>query len=198
MRDADETIQRLLAGLRDAEPSAGMQRRILEAMEAREAAAAAPLWRRLRSSWRLHPAAMSLASGVVATGALIVAIAVHQHWSVPADTRSHVNTAVGRTTQPEAVAQKAPIMPRRLASRGSLRRPGEVSAVPQTQAASFPAPPLPLTEQERLLLRLAHRRDPEDTAILNPAVQAAQSAKATEQFQQFFTIDATQMRSQIE
>jgi hypothetical protein len=29
-------------------------------------------------------------------------------------------------------------------------------------------------------------------------VQAAQSAKATEQFQQFFGIDATQMRSQIE
>jgi hypothetical protein len=73
-----------------------------------------------------------------------------------------------------------------------------VPAVPETQAASFPAPPLPLTEQERLLLRIAHRRDPEDTAILNPAVQAAQSAKATEQFQQFFTIDATQMRSQIE
>ncbi len=197
MRDADETIERLLAGLRDAEPSAGMQRRILKAMEAREAVASAPPWRRLRSSWRLHPAAVSLAS-VVATGALIVAIAVHQHRSVPADTRSHVNTAAGRTTQPEAVAQKAPIMPRRVASRGSLRRPGEVSAVPETQAASFPAPPLPLTEQERLLLRLAHRRDPEDTAILNPAVQAAQSAKATEQFQQFFGIDATEMRSQIE
>ena len=34
--------------------------------------------------------------------------------------------------------------------------------------ASFPAPPLPLTEQERLLLRLAHRGDPENMAILNP------------------------------
>jgi hypothetical protein len=198
MKDADRTIERLLAGLRDAEPSAGIERCILEAMEAREAAAAAPPWRRLRSSWRLHSAAMSLASGVLATGALIVAIAVHQHWSVPADTRSHVITAVGRTTQPEAVAQPAPIAPRRVASRVSVRRPRDVPAVPETQAASFPAPPLPLTEQERLLLRIAHRRDPEDTAILNPAVQAAQSAKATEQFQQFFTIDATQMRSQIE
>jgi hypothetical protein len=70
--------------------------------------------------------------------------------------------------------------------------------VPETQAASFPAPPLPLTEQEKLLLRLAHRRNPEDTAILNPAVQSAQSAKATEQFQQFFAINPTEMRSQIE
>ena len=68
----------------------------------------------------------------------------------------------------------------------------------ETQAASFPAPPLPLTEQESLLLRLAHRRDRTTIAMLNPAVQAAQTAKATEQFQQFFDIDPTEMRSQIE
>jgi hypothetical protein len=49
-----------------------------------------------------------------------------------------------------------------------------------------------------LLLRLAHRRNPEDTAILNPAVQAAQSTKANEQFQQFFRMNATEMRNQIE
>jgi hypothetical protein len=43
---------------------------------------------------------------------------------------------------------------------------------------------LPLTEQERLLLRLAHRGDADTTAILNPDVRAAQTAKATQQFQQ--------------
>ena len=68
----------------------------------------------------------------------------------------------------------------------------------ETQTASFPAPPLPLTEQERLLLRLAHRGDSDDMAILNPDVRAAQTAKATEQFQQFFDINATEMRSQSE
>ena len=42
MRDADRTIERLLAGLRDAEPPGGMERRILEALSgagAREVAA---------------------------------------------------------------------------------------------------------------------------------------------------------------
>ena len=68
----------------------------------------------------------------------------------------------------------------------------------ETQATSFPAPPLPLTEQEKLLLRLAHRRDPENMAILNPDLRAAQTAKATEQFQQFFEINAKEMRSQSE
>jgi hypothetical protein len=198
MKDADRTIERLLAGLRDAEPSAGIERRILEAMEAREALASGSLLHRLILPWLSRPAiALSLACAAGLTASLIVAVAVHRR--APADVRSPAATAaVQQATRPEAVAQKAPIMPRRVASRGSLRRPGEVSAVPETHAASFPAPPLPLTEQERLLLRLAHRRDPEDTAILNPAVQAAQSAKATEQFQQLFEINPTEMRSQIE
>jgi hypothetical protein len=196
MKDADRTIERLLAGLRDAEPSAGIERRILEEMEAREAAAAAPLWPRLRSSWLLRPAiAMSLACAVAS---LIVAIAVHQPRHRPADVRSHSTRAdVRQTAGPQAVAQQAPIAPRRVASRVSVRRP-RVPAVPETQAASFPAPPLPLTEQEKLLLRLAHRGDAEDMAILNPDVQAAQSAQATQQFQQFFGINATEMRNQIE
>ena len=85
-----------------------------------------------------------------------------------------------------------------MASRVLVRRPRDVSAVGETEVASYPAPPLPLTEQEKLLLRLAHRGDAEDMAILNPDVQAAQSARATEQFQQFFEIKPAEMRSEIE
>jgi hypothetical protein len=70
--------------------------------------------------------------------------------------------------------------------------------VEQAQAAGFPAPPLPLTEQEKLLLRLAHRNDPQNMALLNRDVQAAQSAQATQQFQQFFAIDPAEMRSESE
>ena len=91
-------------------------------------------------------------------------------------------------------------MPRRMASRVPVKRPParDVSAVAETQTAGYPAPPLPLTEQEKLLLRLAHRGDAENMDILNPDVQAAQSAKATEQFQQFFGINPTEMRSESE
>lgn len=186
MKNADPTIERLLAALRDAEPSAGIEGRILQAMEAREAQASTPFWHGLR------PVATSLASALVMIGLLIVAI--HQHRRLPSETTSHRSPpAVQRTTQPQVVAQQASIAPRRP---GSHRHP--LSAVPETQVASFPAPPLPLTEQERLLLRLAHRRDPQDAAMLNPVAQAAQSAKATEQFQQFFGIDPIEMRSQIE
>ena len=58
MKDAEETIERLLAGLRDAEPPAGMERRILEAidgMEGCEAAATAWFWRpAIALRWRVR------------------------------------------------------------------------------------------------------------------------------------------------
>jgi hypothetical protein len=55
-----------------------------------------------------------------------------------------------------------------------------------------------LTEQEKLLLRLAHRNDAQDINLLNPDAQAQQSAKATQQFQEFFGMNDNQMRSESE
>jgi hypothetical protein len=195
MKDADGTIERLLAGLRDAEPPGGMERRILEAldgMEARGVVAPASLWRR-----PLRPAiAMVLACSVI----LMAGIAIHQHRHAPGDLRNGLTRAdVRQMTRPaEAVVQKPPTAPRRAASRNPVKHPHDAPATEETQTASFPAPPLPLTEQERLLLRLAHRGDADNMAILNPDVRAAQTAKATEQFQQFFAINAKEMRSQSE
>jgi hypothetical protein len=189
MRDADGTIERLLAGLRDAEAPAGIEVRILNAldgMEAREAPASASLWR---------PAmAMLLACTV-----LTLAVTLHQHRRAPANMINRsTSTDARQATVPEVVAPKESTVRRRTASRVPVRRPRDLPPAGETQTASFPAPPLPLTEQERLLLRLAHRGDADDMAVLNPDVRAAQTAKATEQFQQFFAIDATEMRSQSE
>ncbi len=197
MRDADGTIERLLAGLREAEPSAGMQRRILEALDevaAGQATRYRSLWRQPISPWLLRPA-MALVSAV----ALLVAVAIYRHRHTLPDFRDHaINVNVQQETRPKAVVQKAPVARRNTTSRVRAKRPHDVPELADTQAASFPAPPLPLTEQERLLLRLAHRGDADNMAILNSDVRAALTARATEQFQQFFSIDATEMRSQSE
>jgi hypothetical protein len=66
------------------------------------------------------------------------------------------------------------------------------------ESPGFPAPPLPLTEQEKQLLRLVHHNDAHDMTLLNRDVQAQQSAKATQQFQQFFGMDSNEMRSESE
>jgi hypothetical protein len=189
MKDPDRTIERLLAGLRDAEPPGGIEHRILKALDgmgARNVAAPASLWR---------PAmALLLACAVI----LMAAVLLHQHRPAPAHLGRSSHADVRSATEPELVTQKTATGSQRTASRVPVRRPRDVSAAGETQATSFPAPPLPLTEQEKLLLRLAHRGDAENMAILNPDVRAAQTAKATEQFQQFFEINALEMRSQSE
>jgi hypothetical protein len=185
MRDADGTIERLLSGLRDAEPPGGMERRILEALDgmgAREAAASTSLWRR-----PLRPAIAML---VACTVILMVSFTVQQRKHVPGQQFVPLKPTEGLNGAPGIVSSRR-VGPKR---QHAPARPHRGT----TQTASFPAPPLPLTEQEKLLLRLAHRGDSDTTAILNPDVRAAQTAKATEQFQQFFAINAKEMRSQSE
>jgi hypothetical protein len=195
MRDADATIERLLAGLRDAEPSPGMRRRLLEAIETHPAASASP-WHRRTLPWLLRPAMALLLACVLA-----FTIKVHRYRDTPTYIRSHATAAdTPHATAPEAVAQKAPARPHGKTSPVPLRPPqtDPESPVQEAQAASFPAPPLPLTDQEKLLQRLAHRNDPQDMTLLNRDAQAAQSAKAMQQFQQFFAINPTEMRSESE
>jgi hypothetical protein len=191
MKDADETIERLMAGLRDAEPSPGMKRRILEAVEAHRA---------IPSPWFLRPSVAALLVCAAALAAsLIVATRVNQPSHTPASAARHSTHAdVGQRTQPEAVAHKAAIEPRRTAARVPARRPRDLPAVSDMRSASYPASPLPLTEQERMLLRVAQRDDAANKALLNSNLQAAQFAKSTEQFQHFFEINAEEMRSQSE
>jgi hypothetical protein len=187
MKDPDGTIENLLAGLRDAEPPPGMHHRILDAMVAGQATA--------QSSRRLlHPAiAMSLAC------ALAITIWVQHHRHIPTNPRSYTtNVDAPRTKPPQTFADITPREPRRSTSRVLLRptHAGEVSYV--KESPGFPAPPLPLTEQEKQLLRLVHHNDAHNMTLLNRDVQAQQSAKATQQFQQFFGMDSNEMRSESE
>jgi hypothetical protein len=197
MRDADQTIKMLMAGFRDAEPPTGMQSRILEALELHATVSPG-----LLKSWRLRPsAAMAFVGAAVLTAALAVAIRFYQPLHGSANTTSQVTHGDARQgARSETTAVKTPAGLRRKASRGSATRPreGELAAPGETKLASYPAPPLPLTEQERLLLRLAHRHDVQSVAMLNPNLQAAASAEAAKQFQQFFGIDAKEMRNESE
>ena len=178
MKDANRTIESLLAGLRDAEPPPGMDHRILEAMVARRA-----------TTYRSHRL-LPLAAAILLACALAITIRLTHHRHVPTNLRSYTtNVDAPRTKPPRTVANITPPEPRRTTSKVSLR---------PSQTSGFPAPPLPLTEQEKLLLRLAHRNDAPDLNLLNRDVQAQQSAKATQQFQQFFGMNTDQMRSESE
>jgi hypothetical protein len=60
-------------------------------------------------------------------------------------------------------------------------------ALSETRAASFPSPPMPLTDQEKLLLRLAHKNDPVELATLDPKLRELQDAEDQAEFQSFFS-----------
>jgi HAMP domain-containing protein len=178
MKDLDQTIEKLLAGLRDAEPPPGMHHRILDAMVAPRATA-------YRSRRLLHSAV-----AVWLACALAITIWVTHHQNITTNLRRDTtNVDAPPTKPPQTVAGVTPHEPRKSTSRALLRT---------TQTPGFPAPPLPLTEQEKLLLRLAHRNDAQDMNLLNPDAQAQQSAQATQQFQQFFEMNDNQMRSESE
>lgn len=200
MRDADKTVARLLAGLRNAEPSAGLEQRILQkieaAMEARPASATDSAWR----LWRLRPAMTPAWVALVAllVVCLFVATATRRQPSAPSVvTSSPHSTAAPQIPESAAIPHPAPIVPQHTAARVSLRHP-RASDEKETEVANQPAPPLPLTEQEKLLLRLAHRRDTRNMAILNRDEQATQSVRDTQQFQEFFGIKPAEMRTEIE
>ena len=174
MSDADAMIEKILGALRDAEPAPGMQRRILATIGTRQNVTLGRLWGKL-----LRPAiALSLLCAALVTG--------HFFWRGSTPKMIVATQAPG----PERIAEKTPMAAPRIMRRQSHGR--------AAQLASSPAPPLPLTEQERLLLRLARGQDEKDLAILNPDVRAAQSAKATQQFQQFFHMNDAEMRRQLE
>ncbi len=58
-------------------------------------------------------------------------------------------------------------------------------------AASRPAPPIPLTLQEKLLLRVARSTDPAQLAMLNPEMRARQEAESNAEFRRFFGLTPT-------
>lgn len=54
------------------------------------------------------------------------------------------------------------------------------------QQASFPAPEMPITEEERLLLQIAHRNDPVQVALLDPHERNLTIARERAESRRFF------------
>jgi hypothetical protein len=65
-------------------------------------------------------------------------------------------------------------------------------ALEEMRAASQPAPPLPLTKQERLLLHVTHEGASEELAVLDPAKRAAQDKEERAEVERFFEPKTTE------
>lgn len=196
MKDSDQAIEKVLAGLRDAKAPTGMERRILEELQSRAAAGVRQGWlSRLAPRIAVRPIAYValLAGGMAIILAIPSAIHLLQHAPVQSaqETRSAPLPPAPSATAAERVELQRPAIvtgsPRRAKPRKlEVTDPEESLAVREVNAPSRPAPPLPLTEQEKALVRFVRTRTPEELAAIDPAKWAAQDEQQRAEFDRFF------------
>ena len=218
--EIDNTIDRALSALRDAQPRAGLEDRILTSLEHR-AAASQPMRFRVSTHlalWAATSAAiLAIASLIILhhqitpTNAVILSEASHR------DAQSKNPDTAHRATDPEPfstsnlaiepthrtahrLANSSTAMPAPCAQSGCPVHDGGtavgMSGISQTptdaqlladlHAPSHPAPPLPLSSQEKLFLHMVRYGNLTELAELNPVVRAQHDDDETADFKAFF------------
>ncbi len=199
MNQTHNSVDRILGALRDVQSPAGMEQRILNTLEAarfetRDTA------RRGFSFAVFRTPSLRWATAVVL--ALVGAAAwhglTHRHSSTAAIVRQRdVSPAAAGET---AIAQRAAttMQPNRAHHIALLRDAAPIKTLPQPQfgepavaaeenaLVSHPAPPIPPTAQERLLLEYARHGRTEDLAQVSNERRSAQEARDAAEFQEFF------------
>ena len=205
MKRAEDTIARVLAGLGEVEPAPGLEERLHRRV--REASRERASTRRglgvcFRGAWRLGAGLAacvmvfavvaltmqrlaqrgSVGSESTASANLRTGVPGGVHAAKNAQSKPLAAESRGRGAAGSSYAKQVDLKQARNAQRASFERegPAEITRV------SFPAPPMPLLEQERLLLRVAHHGRPEEVAMLEVVRKAAEDGKETEAFQEFF------------
>jgi hypothetical protein len=143
IENTDERIDRALGLLGKAEAPAGMEDRLLRRIAERTST---------RTPARWQPRRLAFAAGV-SIAALAVAVALLHHRGAPA-----VGLPIVAQTQPAPQPASVPARPhpQPAARRVLSAKPAPASVAELT---SFPAPPAPLTDQEKMLVRLAKAQE---------------------------------------
>jgi hypothetical protein len=175
MNQDDQAFEALVRELGRATPEIGFEQRVLRDVERR----------RLELPERPRPRAASPFGLAFALGVVVVSVSIGWY-------RSHSSTSHRNVAQIVPQAQEAYRSPPSVWQAAARSVPVEIprsrnlASVDPSKIASFPAPPAPLTEQERLLLQLARASDPVQVAMLTPDELALEEARNREEFQRFF------------
>ena len=207
INSSEEAIRKVLAGLRGCDVPLEMEQRILKAVQDQASAESRSGWPWSRPLWLVDLGAPAVSGrlffGVVATGVLAVALTIpllHRARRV-GDTASQFKRVAPRQVgsqplaTPSLVASGDTVHPTASDFRSSgkkreraigVARHSDWLAIHELHAQCRPAPPLPLTREEKMLLRLIHTVGPQELAMLNSEVRAKHEAEADAEFQQFF------------
>ena len=208
--EADAAIDTVLRGLGEVQSAADFEGQLLLRLAERPVMAKRERRRGWLSRWPMFAGeafAMRRIAGYAGTAAavlLTLALAlVSRHHAAPREVpRTGIARLADRAAIRPEVAGAGTVQPVAHAPSTAIRR-AEVlrrgrNAAPRREirvAASFPAPPMPLTAQEKLLLRAAHAGDPRQSALLDTNLRASVEAARAEEFHRFF-IAATTIRDE--
>jgi hypothetical protein len=192
MKQADEAIDRVLTGLRESQAPAGMENRILQAMQAHATGESAK-----RFVWWSWP--RTAGYGALLAGLLVVVAVSVPHRAHQAVQELVVRKRVEVEPAPVAEAKVPRKVTKPLLVRVEKQNAGQKGvqdsnaaedelAREEMLAPSHPAPPLPMTAQERLLERVVSRHGLRDLAILNSEERDKTAAREDEAFKKFFGI----------
>jgi hypothetical protein len=197
----DQELDRVLAALGNTQPPAHLEHRVLAALKARSVPA--PRW----SFWTpLSPArhGLTLSLAFSGVGLLIAILTLSTHHSArPAHTAAGPSLApAGPSLAPAGPSYRAlakgwapaPTSNSVIlsgADRPSVRAVEEPRSSPphpnlQALSHSVAAPPLPLTAQEKILLRIAHHPNPVELAELDPHHRETSLAEEQAAYKRFF------------
>jgi hypothetical protein len=201
MKNSDDAIDRALAALRETEIPEGMERRILHVMRHNSSERRRSGSIRLRMPLLLGGTpyrAIALASAAIVATLIFWAVSrphAFNHTAPAEETHSAHATSPALSHFEETPAAPEPSTQASTATAQQRTSPQKVKSTPQKRllvlrydvgSTNHPAPEAPLTEQEKLLLRIAHRSDPQEIAGLNPSLWAARDAKDKEEVKRFF------------
>lgn len=169
----DLIIDQTLAALGNPTPPADMEARLLRSLESHAFSTPANSARRF-----LRP-------GLLLAAASILLAATVRHINAPRPPSPVPTFTAARSTpplKPQTTQEPKPPRPTLIVHSIKARQTAPASG----PAESFPAPPMPLTQQERLLLRMAQERDPHELLALNTDVRAAQDEEDKASVSEFF------------
>ncbi len=172
MKDRDEIVEKVLGGLRAGEPPSGMEDRLLRALRAR----VAERERRHRPWFEPGIAAV--------TAALALAFLLVRYPGRPNGRPARIPPSSTSQGIPRMSVHEQSRHPRKVLVHARRKQAGLLK--PPLIAAGYPAPPLPLTRQEKLLLQAVRIPAARESAAFHPEVQGAQIARERQAFERFF------------
>jgi len=191
--EPNETVDKVLAALRNATPPEGMEARIAQRLHA--VPSAGPPVSTFSAIW-WRGAFAGAATAALATAVLFFAF---HRLAIPANhSQSAANITHHQPTQPNTAPKVSTAREdRTLCASPSVLQAQNPTSTPfdktlraetriESAAPSYPAPALPLTAQERALAQLVRTADPKQLAALTPEQEAKVDAEKAAEFARFF------------